>query len=130
MKKNSLAEVKEIKDKTRNMNEQTEMHARKEEKKMKEAATLTLELKRIDEKVTLYEHGDYRVCVIETDDMFKAWLAHKDNRYALRIFGCLKVKLNRPDKPLSLDEFLETVTNSLGKLEWIYFDETGDMGHP
>lgn len=97
---------------------------------MKEAVTLIPELKRIDEKVTLYEHGDFRVCVIEKDDMFDAWLAHKDYGYATQIFGCPKVHPIYPGNPLSLDEFLKTVTNSLEKLEWIYFEEIEDLNSP
>ena len=115
---------------TKDMNEQSEMHGRKEIKQMKEAVTLTPELKKTDDKVTLYEHGNYRVCVIEKDDMFEAWLTHKDYGYAMRISRCLKVHPIRPGKPLSLDEFLEKVTKSLEELEWIYFDEIKDLDYP
>lgn len=90
---------------------------------MKEAVTPIPELKRIDEKVTLYEHGDFRVCVIEKDDMFDAWLAHKDYGYASYIFGGLKVQPAEPDKIYSLDDYLELVACSLEQYERFYWED-------
>ncbi len=117
-------------DKTRNMNEQNEMHVRKDEKIMKEAATLTPEIKRTNEKATLYEHGDYRVCVIEKGDMFEAWLAHKEYGVASLMFGWPKVQPVEPDKVYSLNEFLDMVKNSLEEHKRIYFDEIEDLDYP
>ena len=109
------------------MNEQNEVHVRKEIKKMKEAVPTTPELKRIYEKVTIYEHGDFRVCVIEKDDMFEAWLAHKEYGNASLMFGWPKMQPPRPDKSFSLDEFLEVVANSLEEYEALCADKIEDL---
>ena len=94
---------------------------------MKEAVILTPELKRTDEKATLYEHGDYRVCVIETDDVFEAWLAHKEYGAASLMFGWPKVQPVEPDKVYSLNEFLDMVANSLEKYEAFCPDKIEDL---
>lgn len=109
------------------MNEQNEMHVRKEVKQMKEVVTLIPELKKTDGKVTLYEHGDFRVCVIEKDDMFDAWLAHKDYGHASYIFGWLKVQPVEPEKIYSFNDFLDLVANSLEKYEEYYWEDLEQM---
>ena len=94
---------------------------------MKEAVSFTPELKRTDDKVTLYEHGNYRVCVIEKDEMFDAWLAHKEYGAASLMFGWLKVQPVEPDKVYNLNEFLDMVANSLEEYEAFYQDEIEDL---
>ncbi len=84
-----------------------------------------MKLTKSNDKVTILQHGDFRICIIEKEDEFDAWLAFRQNGIATFMFGILKNQSN--GSTVDFHEFCELIQNNLEEYEWLYLQEMKDV---
>ena len=72
-------------------------------------------------KITRYETECFWIDIIETEDMFEAWLTGKDYGVSNLMFGCPKEQSNGHN--ISADGFMELVENNLDDYIYSYYRE-------
>lgn len=68
-------------------------------------------------KITRYEDGDFIIDIEEHDDMYEAWLRHREYGVEYSMFGVYKSFLS------GIAEFTEMVERSLSLYEEDYLEE-------
>lgn len=75
----------------------------------------------INETVTLFEHGEFRICIIETASGYDAWLSHKQYGIATFMFGLAKQQSN--GSAVDFHKFCELVECNLEEYESLYLQD-------
>ena len=72
-------------------------------------------------KTVTYAHGDFRVDITETDDMYDIYLWHKSYGIKEQMFGLFKSELAKDGRPVQ-----EIILNNLPEYERDYAEQYFD----
>lgn len=70
-------------------------------------------MKKTNQKITRYEHGDYYIDIVENEDSFEAWITGKKYGTSELMYGSLKKQPRCIYGDTTRPIFLEMVENSL-----------------
>lgn len=76
-------------------------------------------MERTDTKIIRFKHGDFFVDIVELDDMYEAWLRHKN-------YGISDMMFGDPKEYGDLNWFLDLVEANLDEYEEGYMEEYAD----